>query len=79
VAEHPFFARVSLYRNRQLAMESAPVAATPQPGSRLGIVPLSFQVSLGKLDAGSYQCQISVLDPGGNRATFWQGSIMLLP
>jgi len=77
-AEHPFFAYVSLYRNQKLAMETAPIAVMPQPGTRLGIVPLSFQVSLGNLEAGSYQCQISVLDPAGNRAAFWQGTIMVL-
>jgi hypothetical protein len=77
-AEHPFFAYVGLYRNQKLAMETAPIAVMPQPGTRLGIVPLSFQVSLGNLEAGSYQCQISVLDPAGNRAAFWQGTIMVL-
>jgi VWFA-related protein len=78
VAEHPFFAYISLYRNQKLAMETVPVAVMPQPGTRLGIVPLSFQVSLGNLEAGSYQCQISVLDPAGKRAAFWQGTIMVL-
>jgi hypothetical protein len=77
-AEHPFFAYVSLYHNQKLAMETAPIAVMPQAGTRLGIVPLNFQVSLGNLEAGSYQCQISVLDPAGNRAAFWQGTIMVL-
>jgi hypothetical protein len=77
-AEHPYLAYVSLYRNQKLAMETVPIAVMPQPGTRLGIVPLSFQVSLGNLESGSYQCQISVLDPAGNRAAFWQGSIMVL-
>jgi VWFA-related protein len=77
-AEHPYFAYVSLYHNQKLAMETAPIAVMSHPGTRLGIVPLSFQVSLGTLEAGSYQCQISVLDPAGNRAAFWQGTIMVL-
>jgi hypothetical protein len=77
-AGHPLFAYVSLYRNQKLAMETVPIAVMPRPGTRLGIVPLSFQVSLGDLEAGSYQCQISVLDPASNRAAFWQGSIMVL-
>ena len=65
--------------SQKLAIETAPIAVMAQPGTRLGIVPLSFQVSLRTLEAGSYQCQISVLDPGGNRAAFWQGTIMVLP
>jgi VWFA-related protein len=77
-AANPLFAYVSLYRDQKLALETAPVAITPQPGTRLGIVPISFQVGLGDLQPGSYQCQISVLDPGGDRAAFWQGTIVLL-
>ncbi len=74
----PLFAYVSLYRDQKLAMETAPIAITPLPNTRLGIVPLSFQVALGDLQPGPYQCQISVLDPAGNRAAFWQGSVMLV-
>ena len=74
----PLFAYVSLYHDQKLAMETAPIAVTPLPNTRLGIVPLSFQVALGDLQPGSYQCQISVLDPSGNRAAFWQGSVMLV-
>jgi len=74
----PLFAYVSLYRGQKLAMETAPIAVTPLPNTRLGVVPLSFQVALGDLVPGSYQCQISVLDPSGDRAAFWQGSVMLV-
>jgi hypothetical protein len=77
-AAPPFFAYVSFYRQQKLALETAPIAITPQPESRLGMVPLSFTVSLGKLAPGEYQCQVSVLDPAGHRASFWQGPIMLV-
>lgn len=74
----PLFAYVSFYRDQKPAMELPPIAVTPQPATRLGVVPLSFQVSLGKLEPGRYQCQVSVLDPAGHRAAFWQGPIMLV-
>jgi len=78
-ASTPLVAFVSFYRDQKLAMETSPIAVTPEPGTRLGVVPLSFQVPLGKLEPGRYQCQVSVLDPAGRRAAFWQGSVMLVP
>ncbi|HEX4065446.1 MAG TPA: VWA domain-containing protein [Acidobacteriaceae bacterium] len=77
-AAAPLFAYVSLYRDQKMAMETPPIAVTPEPATRLGVVPLHFEVPLGKLEPGAYQCQVSVLDPGGHRAAFWQGSVMLV-
>ncbi|MGH9616668.1 MAG: VWA domain-containing protein, partial [Acidobacteriaceae bacterium] len=74
----PLFAYVTLYRDQKKALDTAPIAVMPEAGSRLGIVPLSFHVGLGKLAPGKYQCQVSVLDPAGHRATFWQAPIMLV-
>jgi hypothetical protein len=74
----PLFAYVSFYRDQKMAMETAPIAVTPEPATRLGVVPLHFQVALGKLAPGPYQCQVSVLDPAGHRAAFWQGPVMLV-
>jgi VWFA-related protein len=74
----PLVAFVSLYRDQKKAFEAVPIAVAPNQGSRLGMVPLSFTVSLGGLAAGRYECQVSVLDPAEHRAAFWQGSIMLV-
>ena len=74
----PLVAFVSLYQDQKKAFEWVPIAVAPNQGSRLGMVPLSFTVSLGGLAAGRYECQVSVLDPAEHRAAFWQGSIMLV-
>jgi len=74
----PLFAYVSFYRDQKVAMQTTPIAVTPEPGTRLGVVPLNFEVPLGKLAPGQYQCQVSVLDPGQHRAAFWQGPVMLV-
>jgi hypothetical protein len=50
---------------------------TPAPGSRLGVVPLSFSIPLGALAPGGYECQVSVLDPAAHRVAFWRGSLLL--
>jgi VWFA-related protein len=74
----PLIAFVSLYRDGKKAFESRLIAVKPEEGSRLGIVPLSFQLGLSDLAAGEYRCQISVLDLSGNRVAFWVNPIMLV-
>jgi hypothetical protein len=78
-SDAPLFAYVSLYSDQKLAFETPPIAVGAQPATRLGIVPLSFHIGLAGLNPGPYQCQVTVLDPGGQRAGFWQGAILLLP
>jgi hypothetical protein len=70
MSSKPLFAYVSFYRDQRVAMETAPIAVMLEPSTRLGIVPLKFQVPLGKLAPGPYECQVSVLDPAGPRAAF---------
>ena len=69
---------VSLYRDGKKAFESAPLAASPDPGTRLGVTPFSFHLGLGDVASGKYDCQISVLDPAGHRVAFWVNQIMLV-
>jgi hypothetical protein len=42
-------------------------------------VPLKFDLSLAKLLPGEYNCQVTVLDPTGQKAAFWQAPVMLIP
>ncbi len=75
----PLIAYVSLYREGKKAFESTPFAVTPAAVGRLGVAPLSFQISLNGLAPGEYQCQVTVLNPPGNRVAFWVAPIMLTP
>ena len=74
----PFIALVALYRNGRKAFQSPSVAVAPQPATRLGITPLSFELPLGDLPPGEYQCQVTVLDPERNRAAFSVNPILLV-
>jgi VWFA-related protein len=74
----PLVAFVSLYRQQEKVLETPSIAAMPLPSSRLGVVPFSFKVSLGKLTPGRYECQVSVLDPAGHRVAFWGNPVMLV-
>ncbi len=74
----PLVAFVSFYRDQKKVFETQTIAVMPHQGSRLGLVPLSFSISLGGLTPGRYDCQVSVLDPAGHRVAFWQGPMMLV-
>ncbi len=71
-------AYVSLFKEGKKAFESAPLAALPEQGSRLGVTPFSFHLSLGDVAPGRYDCEITVLDPTGHRVAFWVNPVMLV-
>jgi len=75
----PLVAFVSFYRGQTKAFESAPLQFAEGQDNKLKTVPLAFSLSLAKLTPGRYDCQVTVLDPTGQRAAFWQAPIMLVP
>jgi VWFA-related protein len=75
----PLVAFVSFYREQTKAFETQPMELTQASGSRLQTMPFSFTIPLRQLPPGEYQCQVSVLDPAGKKATFWQAQVMVVP
>src|SRR5262249_6937751 len=71
-AVQPLIAFVSFYRGQIKAFETPPMKVTEGMNNRLKTVPLKFSLSLSKLPAGKYNCQVTVLDPAGQKASFWQ-------
>jgi hypothetical protein len=45
----------------------------------LKTMPLRFSIGLNGLPAGDYDCQVTVLNPTGQKSAFWQASITLVP
>ncbi len=78
-AMQPLVAFVTFYRGQTKAFETPPLPVTEGQANRLRTVPLKFVVSLGKLQPGRYNCQVTVLDPAGQKAAFWQAPVMLAP
>jgi len=78
-AAHPLVAYVSFYRGRTKAFETPPLEVTESLQNRLKTMPLKFSLSLNKLPPGQYDCQVSILDPTGQKAAFWQAPVMLIP
>lgn len=75
----PLFASVSLYRDEKQIFSSQPQSVVPNASSRLGTMPLSFDLGLSSLAPGKYQCQVTILDPTAKKASFWRAPIELVP
>ncbi len=75
----PMVAFVSFYQGQAKSFETAPLAVTQGLDAKSKAVPLRFSLSLDKLPPGRYDCQVTVLDPTGQKASFWQAPIVLIP
>ncbi len=76
--EQPLFAFVTFYRDGAKVFETSPFAATEAMTNRIKTAPMRLRLSLDSLRPGRYDCQITVVDPTGQKATFWQAPIMLV-
>jgi VWFA-related protein len=74
---HPLVAFVTFYRGQEKAFETPPMQVTESLNNRLKTMPLKFSFPLQKIPPGEYLCQVTVLDPMGEKAAFWQGQVML--
>ncbi len=75
----PLVAFVSLYREQAKTFETQPMEMTTGLNNRLQTMPFSFIIPLGQVPPGEYDCQISVLDPTGKKAAFWQAQVKVIP
>jgi VWFA-related protein len=78
LAAQPLLAFVSLYSGERKVLETPPAAVVPNAANRLGTMPLNFSIGIGLLSPGNYDCQITVLDPATQKATFWRAPIMIV-
>jgi VWFA-related protein len=75
----PLVAFVSFYGAQTKAFETQPMEVKSALDNRLKTMPLSFSVALNGLPPGKYDCQVTVLDPTGQKAAFWRAPIVLVP
>lgn len=75
----PLVAFVSFYREQTKAFETPPIQIKTDTGSKLKTVPVRFTVPLNALSPGEYICQVTVLNPTGQKAAFWRSTVMLVP
>ncbi len=75
----PLVAFVTFYRGQTKAFETAPLPVTEGMDPKSKAVPLGFSLALSKLQPGKYNCQVTVVDPASQKASFWQAPVMLVP
>ena len=76
---HPLVAFITFYQDQTKAFETPPLQVAESLNNRLRTTPLKFDIALNKLPPGEYNCQVTVLDPQGQKAAFWQAPVMLIP
>jgi hypothetical protein len=75
----PMVAFVTFYRGQAKAFETTPLQVVDGLDPKSKALPLKFSLSLSQLPVGEYTCQVTVLDPTGQKAAFWQAPVMLIP
>ncbi len=78
-ATQPVVAFVTFFRGKTKTFETPPLPVTEGLDPKSKAVPLRFSLALAHLPLGKYNCQLTVLDPGTQKAAFWQAPVMLVP
>ena len=78
-AVQPLVASVAFYKGKLKAMETPPIQLAEASGTKIKVLPLEFRFGLADLQPGEYMCQVSVLNPDGKKASFWQTPVMIVP
>jgi VWFA-related protein len=74
-AMRPLVAFVTLYREGVTAFETDLLVVSEGWDPKSRALPIRFNISPGQLKPGSYDCQVTVLDPSGSRAAFWRAPV----
>jgi hypothetical protein len=75
----PLIAFVSFYQAQRKAFETQPIEVRDGLNNRVKTMPLSLSIALSELPPGKYECQVTVLDPTGQRGAFWRAPVMIVP
>ena len=78
IVVQPLVAFVSFYRGQTKVFETPPREVAQGMNNRLKTMPVRFDLSLDGLAPGAYNCQVTVLDPTGQKAAFWQAPIVVV-
>jgi hypothetical protein len=76
---HPLLVFATFYRDGAKAFETQPVAVTEGVERTSRAVPVRLRIPLQDLPPGRYDWQVTVLEPTGQRAAFWQTAIVVVP
>jgi hypothetical protein len=75
----PLVAFVTFLKGDVKILETQPLAVIDGMDPKSKAVPLRFSIPLDSLEVGRYDCQVTVLEPTGQKVAFWQAPIALVP
>jgi VWFA-related protein len=75
----PLVAFVSFYRGQTKEFETEPIKVTTPASARLNTMLFNFDIGLKDIPVGEYQCQVTILNPTGQKVAFWRAPVMLVP
>jgi len=75
----PLLVYVSFFQGSIKVMETPVVEVTAGLNPKSHMLPLKLSFPLGTLRPGEYDCEVTVLNPAGQKAAFWQAPIMVIP
>jgi len=77
-ATQPLVAFVSFYKDDVKVFETQPTAVVEGLDPRSKAVPVKLSVPLAGLPPGRYDCQVTVLEPTGQKAAFWRAPVVII-
>jgi predicted nuclease with RNAse H fold len=75
----PLVAVATFYRDGVKVFETHPIAVTDGIARTSRAIPLRLRIPLQDLRPGRYDWQVSVIEPAGGKAAFWQTPIAIVP
>jgi VWFA-related protein len=77
--QRPLVAFLSFFRDGEKAFETTPLPVVEGMNPKSKAVAMKFSVPLAEFTPGRYDCQVTVLDPATQKATFWRTPLVILP
>jgi VWFA-related protein len=77
-AVQPLVSFVTLYKGQSKAFETQPMKLIAGMNNKLNTMPLNFTIGLKQIPVGEYDCQVTVLDPTGQKVAFWRAPVKLV-
>ena len=74
----PLIAFVTFYHGQSKAFQTQPEEVVQDLNNRLKTMPLTFEISLSELPPAEYECQVTVLNPNGQKSAFWRAPVKLV-
>ena len=75
----PLVAVVSFYRGEEQAFQTPPMAITGGLDPKSKSIPVMFSLPLREVEPGRYECQVTVIDPETQKASFWRMPLVIIP